>query len=40
MSLHDLQMICLGGMLVLTPSMLVFAVLLLRAPTVDREGWE
>lgn len=32
---HDLQMICLGAMLVLTPSMLVVAVLLMRAPTVD-----
>lgn len=36
---HDLQMICLGAMLVLTPSMLVLAVALMRAPTL-REGEE
>lgn len=38
MSLHDLQMICVGIMLAITPSMLVVAVALMRAPTVDREG--
>lgn len=37
MSLHDLQLICVGIMLVLTPSMLVLALLLCRAPVLRED---
>lgn len=34
---HDLQMICVGAMLVLTPSMLVLALLLCRVPVLRED---
>lgn len=39
-TLSNLQWFLAGIMASWTPSMLVVAVLLMRAPTVDREGWE